>query len=73
MAIYGGTDINRQISDLLFGSDICVGTPGRVIDLSKRGKLQYSNLRCFVLDEADEMLNMGFQDDIEEIFKHVSD
>ncbi len=60
MAIYGGTDIHQQISELNFGSDIIIGTPGRVIDLSNRKKLQYSNLRCFVLDEADEMLNMGF-------------
>ena len=60
MKVFGGTDINQQISQLTFGVDIIVGTPGRVIDLTERGKLKYTNLQVICLDEADEMLNMGF-------------
>ena len=71
--IYGGQAIDRQISRLRRGVDIVVGTPGRVIDHIKRGTLKIDNLRYFVLDEADEMLSMGFVDDIEEILEATND
>lgn len=65
--IYGGTSIERQMKRLKEGSDIVVGTPGRLIDLIKRKKLKLDELDFLVLDEADEMLNMGFVEDIETI------
>lgn len=65
--IYGGTSIERQMKRLKEGSDIVVGTPGRLIDLIKRKKLKLNELDFLVLDEADEMLNMGFVEDIETI------
>ena len=58
---------------MTFGADVVVGTPGRVIDLTKKEKLKYTNLQCIVLDEADEMLNMGFSEDIEKIFSYMTD
>lgn len=67
--VYGGQPINIQIKELEKGVDIVVGTPGRVLDLLKRRKLILEKLEYFILDEADEMLNMGFIDDIETIFK----
>ena len=63
--VYGGSNIQTQIKSLNSGSQIVVGTPGRVIDLIKRGKLKLKNIEYLVLDEADEMLNMGFKDDID--------
>lgn len=68
-AIYGGQPIDRQIQRLKRGVDIVVGTPGRVIDHIKRKTLDISNIQTIVLDEADEMLNMGFVEEIEEILK----
>lgn len=65
VTVYGGQSITQQIKDLNKGADIVVGTPGRVIDLIKRKKLKVNEVEYFVLDEADEMLNMGFIDDIE--------
>lgn len=70
LPIYGGQPIERQIKSLKRGVDIVVGTPGRVIDHIKRGTLDLSEIQFLVLDEADEMLNMGFIDDIEEIIKN---
>jgi ATP-dependent RNA helicase DeaD len=66
-AIYGGQSIDRQIFQLNRGVHIVVGTPGRVIDLLERGKLQLNQVKFMVLDEADEMLSMGFIDDVEKI------
>lgn len=71
--VYGGQSIDRQIQTLNRGVDIVVGTPGRVIDLMKRGKLNISEIQYFVLDEADEMLNMGFIDDIDWILSQSND
>ncbi len=65
--VYGGQPIQRQIKQIKDGTQIVVGTPGRVIDHLKRGTLKLSNLKMVVLDEADEMLNMGFREDIEQI------
>ncbi len=69
LAVYGGDSIERQINALRKGVDIVVGTPGRVLDLIRRGKLKIADIKYFVLDEADEMLNMGFIEDIEEVLK----
>lgn len=63
--IYGGAPISKQMRELERGTDIVVGTPGRVIDMIERKKLQLDSVRFVVLDEADEMLNMGFLDDVE--------
>ena len=71
LTIYGGDSITRQIKDLKRGVDIVVGTPGRVLDLIGRKALPLSHVQFLVLDEADEMLNMGFIDDIEEIIKEL--
>ena len=66
-AVYGGANIQSQIRSLGSGSQIIVGTPGRVIDLIKRKKLLLKHIESVVLDEADEMLNMGFKDDLDTI------
>jgi ATP-dependent RNA helicase DeaD len=70
LPVYGGQPIDRQIRALRKGIDIVVGTPGRILDLIRRGVLDLSSINFLVLDEADEMLNMGFIDDIEEIIKN---
>ncbi|MBL4936512.1 DEAD/DEAH box helicase [Clostridium sp. YIM B02515] len=70
LPVYGGQPIERQIRALKSGVDIVVGTPGRVLDLIRRGLIDLSHIKFLVLDEADEMLNMGFIDDIEEIMKN---
>lgn len=69
VAVYGGQPIERQIARLKRGVDIVVGTPGRVLDHLNRGTMDISKVSYIVLDEADEMLNMGFIDDIETILK----
>ena len=66
-AVYGGANIQTQIRALNSGSQIVVGTPGRVIDLINRKKLKLQDVEFVVLDEADEMLNMGFKDDLDTI------
>lgn len=70
-AIYGGSSIGHQIKNLKQNPDIIVGTPGRLRDHLNRGTLNLSNLKVLVLDEADEMLNMGFIEDIEAIIKNL--
>jgi ATP-dependent RNA helicase DeaD len=69
--IYGGQSINVQTDKLRKGADIVVGTPGRLMDLMRRGELSFSGVRFLVLDEADRMLDMGFIDDIEWILQSV--
>lgn len=69
LPVYGGQPIERQIKALRKGIDMVVGTPGRVLDLIRRNVIDLSNVKFLVLDEADEMLNMGFIDDIESIIK----
>ena len=71
VAVYGGEDIRRQFSQLDVTPEIIVATPGRLIDLVRRGKVSLSNIEYLVLDEADEMLNMGFKDDLETILKET--
>jgi ATP-dependent RNA helicase DeaD len=72
-AVYGGAAIEQQIRALKKGAQIIVATPGRLIDLKNRGYAHLENVRNIVLDEADEMLNMGFTDSIEEIFESLSE
>lgn len=71
VCVYGGSEIERQIRSIKRGADIVIGTPGRVMDLMRRKVLRLEQLRYFVLDEADEMLNMGFIEDIETILQTV--
>ncbi|MCX8069353.1 MAG: DEAD/DEAH box helicase [Thermodesulfovibrionales bacterium] len=73
LPIYGGKSIEVQIRAIKQGVNIIVGTPGRVIDHLERGTLDIQNISYLVLDEADEMLNMGFIDDIETIIKRTPD
>lgn len=72
LPVYGGQPIDRQISAIKRGIDIIVGTPGRVLDLMRRKIINLSHIEFLVLDEADEMLDMGFIDDIEQIVKSCS-
>lgn len=71
VAVYGGASIETQIRSLNHGAHIIVATPGRLIDLMNRGKARLDAVSNVVLDEADEMLNMGFSDSINEIFEGV--
>jgi ATP-dependent RNA helicase DeaD len=67
VAVYGGADIDQQVRSIKKGAQIIVGTPGRTLDLLKRKTLKINNINCLILDEADEMLNMGFREDLDEI------
>ena len=71
LSVYGGRAYEPQIEALRSGIDVVVGTPGRVIDLAQRGELNLGNVRELVLDEADEMLDMGFLPDVERIVAMV--
>lgn len=71
LPVYGGSSIDSQIRALRKGVQVIVATPGRLIDLIKRGEVKLDDVHTVILDEADEMLNMGFLDDIEEILSHV--
>ncbi|MCL4137539.1 UNVERIFIED_CONTAM: hypothetical protein GTU68_024614 [Idotea baltica] len=69
VTVYGGANIDEQIRGLKRGAQIVVGTPGRTVDLIKRKQLKLKDIRWVVLDEADEMLNMGFKDDLDQILE----
>lgn len=69
--VYGGSSIESQIKAIKKGAQVIVATPGRLIDLIKRGVVKLADVSTVILDEADEMLNMGFIDDINEILSHV--
>lgn len=71
LAVYGGQSYTQQISRLQRGVDIVIGTPGRMLDLIRKGVLDLSGVRYLVLDEADEMLSMGFIEDIEAILSET--
>jgi ATP-dependent RNA helicase DeaD len=73
LTVYGGQSIEQQIRRLESGVPIVVGTPGRVIDLINRGRLRLDQVDWFVLDEADEMLSMGFIDDVELVMSKLPD
>ncbi len=70
-AVYGGASMELQLRKLRRGVHVVVGTPGRILDHLRRGSLNLENLKFVVLDEADEMLDMGFVDDIEEVLKQT--
>jgi len=70
-AVYGGANMDRQIIELKRGANLVVGTPGRVMDHMRRRTLKLHNLKMIILDEADEMLNMGFREDIECILQDI--
>jgi superfamily II DNA/RNA helicase len=72
-AIYGGKAYEGQVAEIEAGAQIIVGTPGRLIDLSKQKKLDLGNIRFMVLDEADEMLDLGFLPDVERLFAYTPD
>jgi ATP-dependent RNA helicase DeaD len=69
--VYGGSPMGRQIEQLRAGAQIICGTPGRILDHIRRGTLQLDRIKCAVLDECDEMLSMGFQEDIENILSET--
>ena len=71
LPVYGGSSIESQIRALRAGVEVIVATPGRLIDLINRGVVNNSDVHTVILDEADEMLNMGFLDSIEEILSHI--
>lgn len=71
LPVYGGQEISKQIRSLKAGVQIIIGTPGRVMDHMRRKTLRLENIKIVVLDEADEMLNMGFREDIETILSDV--
>ena len=71
LPVYGGSSIESQIRALRAGVEVIVATPGRLIDLINRGVVNSSDVHTVILDEADEMLNMGFLDSIEEILSHI--
>jgi len=72
LTVYGGVPIDHQTRELRYGVDFFVGTTGRVLDHIERGNIDFSGLKAVVLDEADQMLNMGFQEDIEAIMAKVN-
>lgn len=73
LPVYGGQEIYKQIKNLKTGVQIVVGTPGRVMDHMRRRTMKFDKVHTVVLDEADEMLNMGFREDIETILKEMPD
>ncbi len=73
LPVYGGSSIGSQISALKRGVHVVVATPGRLIDLIERGAVRLARINTLVMDEADEMLSMGFQEDIERILEEVPD
>lgn len=73
VAVYGGANIGMQLRELKRGGQIVVATPGRLLDIIDRGAINFENVRYVVLDEADEMLNMGFQEDINSILSNTPD
>jgi superfamily II DNA/RNA helicase len=73
VSIYGGRPYEPQIEALRAGADVVVGTPGRLLDLAQQGHLQLGGLAVLVLDEADEMLDLGFLPDIERILRQIPD
>ena len=69
--VYGGSPMGRQIEQLRAGAQVICGTPGRILDHIRRGTLKLERIKCVVLDECDEMLSMGFQEDIENILSET--
>jgi ATP-dependent RNA helicase DeaD len=70
-AVYGGADIRKQMKDIQSGTSIIVATPGRLVDLINRKAIKLNEVECVILDEADEMLNMGFKEDLDHILQRT--
>lgn len=73
VAVYGGEPINKQIRELRRGAQVIIGTPGRTLDHISRRTIKTDHINTLILDEADEMLKMGFREDIEEVLEKISD
>lgn len=73
VAVYGGANIMQQLREIRNGVQVVVATPGRMLDIIGRKAIDFSNVKYVVLDEADEMLNMGFQEDINDILSSTPD
>lgn len=71
-AVYGGSDMRSQMAEVNRGVDIVVGTPGRLLDFVNKEVIRFDSLKVTCLDEADEMLKQGFQEDIEKIFAAIT-
>ncbi len=71
ITVYGGVSIDEQTRDLNRGVDFFVGTTGRVLDHINRGNIDFSSLKSVVLDEADQMLKLGFKEDVEQILSTI--
>lgn len=71
LTVYGGVSIDDQTRELRRGVDIFVGTTGRVLDHMERGNFNFSGLKTLILDEADQMLKLGFKEDVEKIMKNI--
>ena len=71
VTVYGGVNIDDQIRQLRSGVDIFVGTTGRVLDHIERGNIDFRSLKTVVLDEADQMLKLGFKEDIDRILRTI--
>ena len=71
VTVYGGVNIEEQVRQLRNGVDIFVGTTGRVLDHIERGNIDFQDLKTFVLDEADQMLKLGFKEDIDRIMLKI--
>ena len=69
--VYGGADINQQLRQIERGCDLLSATPGRLVDLIERGRISLANIRYLVLDEADRMLDMGFEPQIRKIVSQI--
>ena len=67
LTVYGGVPIDEQTRQLRYGVNFFVGTTGRVLDHVERGNINFEKIKTVVLDEADQMLNMGFQEDVEKV------
>lgn len=67
MTVYGGVSVDDQARELRRGIDIFVGTTGRVLDHIERGNIDFSQIRTVILDEADQMLKLGFKEDVERV------
>lgn len=71
VSVYGGSDSRIQLKDLDRGADIIIGTPGRLLDFIGRGRIKLNLIKYIVLDEADRMLDMGFEPQIKDLFSKV--
>ena len=73
LTVYGGVPIDEQTRELRRGVDIFVGTTGRVMDHMERGNFNFSDLKTVILDEADQMLKLGFKEDVERIMNAIKE